>query len=210
PLCVQRGSGLPVQRAAPGRRAGDSGVERRQRVTERLGRPYLQSKQNDDGGMTVVRLIDLAHEDVPECTLVRLHVLEHRVLVGGRKILERRAVSPPALESDQPNALDEHPAGAWRCARDTVEMVLQVEVAGSGKVTARRDQAIQRGPEQRDLRIGKGPGHHRFLAFSLTWSAIRNAIAWIVDVGLTAPPVTITLPSIRYRFFTSWLFPNPS
>src|SRR5262249_58237300 len=89
-LCVQRRSGLSVQRAAPGRRAGDSGVERRQRVTEGLGRPYLQSKQNDDGGMTVVRLIDLAHEDFEECALVRLHVLEHRVLVGGRKILERR------------------------------------------------------------------------------------------------------------------------
>src|ERR1700742_2021092 len=35
------------------------------------------------------------------------------------------------------------------------------------------------------------------------WAATENAMAWMVEVGLTPPEVTNTLPSTMKRFFTS-------
>jgi len=75
-------------------------------------------------------------------------------------------------------------------------MVEEIEITGAGKAAARRDEAIQHGTDQRALRGGKHPGHHRLRAFRATWLATRSASAWIVDVGFTAPPVTMMLPSI--------------
>src|SRR5262249_36092383 len=49
--------------------------------------------------------------------------------------------------------------------------------------------------------------HPRLL---LMWSAVRSAIAWIVEVGLTAALVTNTEPSTMCRLGTSWLRPQQS
>jgi hypothetical protein len=137
-------------------------------VTERLGRPRFQLEQGDDGGVIVVRLIHLTHEGLEKGALAGLHVAEHRVLLSARKSLERLAVSTLAFQHYLPHALDEHPAGARRRARDTVEVIEQVQVARPGEIAARRDQAIQHGLQQRGLRIRKGSGHHRFRALRFT------------------------------------------
>ena len=42
-----------------------------------------------------------------------------------------------------------------------------------------------------------------YFDLEMTKSAIHNARAWMVEVGLTAPAVTNILPSITYKLSTS-------
>ena len=151
--------------AALAHRASDGRVERRERMAEWLRRPRFQPEELDHDRVAVVARVDLAHEGLEERAMLALHVPEHRVLFGGREILEALGVSPLALDTDLPHALDEHPAGGRGGARRAVEMLDQVQVAGSRKPGARRHEAVQHGLDHRVLREGKDAGHHRFRAF---------------------------------------------
>src|SRR5262249_3770332 len=118
------------------------------------------------------------------------------VLLRARQLLEPSLVPPLALEGDLLDAVHVHSNRHRRGARRFIQPREELDVARAGKLVPGGEQPIQHRAKESGRAGFEHARHPRFLASRRSRSAIRSATAWMVDVGLTAPPVVMTLPSM--------------